>query len=71
MKQMDVRQKSAPDLQVMLATKRQELTDLRLAYATQKSKQHHKLGQTRKQIAQLLTLLRERQLVDAQGGNDG
>ncbi len=51
--------KSGPDLQKLLAEKREELRELRFKVAANQLKQVHKIRVVRTEIAQILTLLSE------------
>ncbi len=50
-----------PKLQEMLAELRQKLQDLRFGVANNQVKQVHQLRQVRTEIAQILTLIKQRQ----------
>lgn len=59
MKLTELRQKTAKDLQTMLAAKRQELVDYAIALSTQTTKQSHQRQILRHDVAQILTVLKE------------
>lgn len=68
MKLEDMRTMSDADLENQLDADRQELFNLRFQLATRKTKNHQRLPQVKREIAQILTVLRERELMVAYGG---
>ena len=61
----DLRDKPIDQLQSMLTERRRHLFDLRSQSVTEKLEDPTQLGKTRKQIARLLTLMKERQTAEA------
>ena len=61
MKIKEVREKEDPALQEELIAKRRHLFDLRTQAVTEKLEDPSQLGKTRRDIAQILTVLRQRQ----------
>lgn len=55
----DLKNKSLGELQKLLAEERARLRDLRFQVAAEQHKQVHELGQSRKTIARILTLLKQ------------
>jgi len=61
----ELREISTPELQTRLAGARQELFNLRIQQANHQLANSQRLGEVRREIARLLTLLRERELAEA------
>ena len=61
MKFKELKNLEVPKLQEMLAESRQKLQDLRFGVANNQLKQVRQLRQVRLQIAQILTLIKQRQ----------
>ncbi len=61
----ELRELSAPELQTRLAEARQELFNLRVQQANRQLTNSQRLGEVRREVARLLTLLRERELAEA------
>ncbi len=55
----DLKNKSLGELQKLLAEERARLRDLRFQVAAEQHKQVHELGQSKKTIARILTLLKQ------------
>lgn len=64
MKTAELRETKTPELYLQLEQLRRHLFDLRAQAVTEKLENPHQLGNTRKQIARTLTVLRERGDVD-------
>jgi large subunit ribosomal protein L29 len=62
MKTKELRDKETNVLQDEVATKRRHLFDLRTQAVTEKLEDPSQVGKTRREIAQILTLLRQREL---------
>jgi large subunit ribosomal protein L29 len=60
LKAKDLRNESAEELDVKLASLRQEIYNLRSEQLENKSKQTHLIGQKRKEIARILTVKGEK-----------
>jgi large subunit ribosomal protein L29 len=60
----EFRDKSAEDLQREIADKQRHLFDLRSQAVTEKLEDPTQIGKTRKEIARIKTILRERQLAE-------
>lgn len=56
----EIRKKSAEDLKKMLALAQDEVRTLRFKIASKEVKNHQQLRMVRRQIARILTILRER-----------
>ena len=65
MKISEVRGLNAEDLVKQLESAHKELLDLRFQLATKQLVNHRRLMMTRKKIAQINTILRERELAEA------
>jgi large subunit ribosomal protein L29 len=61
----ELRELSMPELQTRLTEARQELFNLRVQQANRQLTNSQRLGEVRKEIARLLTLMREREQVEA------
>jgi len=55
----ELRQKSREELQTLLEEKRRRLADLRLLVRQKKAKNVREIAETKKDVARILTLLRE------------
>lgn len=66
MKIKEFRDKESKALQEELTTKRRHLFDLRTQSVTEKLEDPTQLGKTRREIAQILTVLRQRQIEHTQ-----
>jgi large subunit ribosomal protein L29 len=64
MKTKELRDKETNVLQEELATKRRHLFDLRTQAVTEKLEDPSQVGKTRREIAQVMTLLRQRELAE-------
>ena len=62
MKIKEIREKESNVLQEELAAKRRHLFDLRTQAVTEKLENPSQVGKTRREIAQILTVLRQREL---------
>jgi large subunit ribosomal protein L29 len=62
----ELRDKKIEDLQREVIEKRKHLFDLRSQAVTEKLEDPTQIGKTRKQIARLNTILREKQLAESQ-----
>lgn len=60
-----LREKTVPELKVLLKEVRNDLTKLRLESAPKKVKNVHQIFWQRKKIARILTLIREKELLNA------
>lgn len=58
----DIRNKDAKGLQKLLAQERNKLRDLKFSVASKQHKNYKEVGQCRKNIAQILTVFKEKQL---------
>jgi len=61
----ELRELSGPELQTRLTEARQELFNLRVQQSNRQLTNSQRLGEVRREIARLLTLLRERELAEA------
>ncbi len=61
----ELRELSAPELQTRLAEARQEQFNLRVQQTNRQLTNSQRLGEVRREVARLLTLLRERELAEA------
>ncbi len=68
MKTEDIRTMSDADLENQLDADRRELFNLRFQLATRKTKNHQRIPQVKREIARILTVLRERELMVLYGG---
>ena len=66
MKVKEIREKETEHLKHELEEKRKHLFDLRSQAVTEKLEDPTQIGKTRKQIARLNTILREKQLAESQ-----
>lgn len=64
----DLREKSDQELAKFLAEKRQKLVDYQMQKTTLKLKNTQKIFQTKRDIARILTFLRERKIQASVGG---
>lgn len=71
MKAKQVRELSDEDLDVRLRDTRKELFNLRFQHATGQLDNPHKLSVTRREIARLLTSIKQRELDRAAAGGEG
>lgn len=62
MRTAELRRLSDPELATELATAREELFNLRFQLSTRQLKDHASIDRTRRKIAAILTLQREREL---------
>lgn len=67
MKTSDIRQLTTDELNIKLKNAKQELLNLRFAHATGSLKNPMQLKTTRKDIAKINTILRERELKEKKG----
>lgn len=65
MKIKEIRDKSDGDLKAELAERRKHLFDLRSQAVTEKLEDPTQLGKTRKDIARILTVMKQRQIAAA------
>lgn len=63
-----MREKTDQELTKLLAEKRQALVDCRLQKATLKLKNNQKISQAKREVARILTLLREKEIEDSLKG---
>ena len=70
MKSADIREMSESQLQRALEDSRQELFNMRFQIATRKIKNHQRIPQVKKDIARIMTALRERELMREYAGVD-
>ena len=70
MKPEEIRDMSLRQLQEKLEESRQELFNLRFQIATRKIKNHQRIPAVKKDIARLLTAIRERELIAQYTGVD-
>ncbi len=70
MKTEDLANMSEADLRNTLEESRQELFNLRFQIATRKIKNHKRIPAVKKDIARIMTLLRERELMSIYAGVD-
>lgn len=70
MKTEDLTNMSEADLRHNLEQSRQELFNLRFQLATRKIKNHKRLPAVKKDIARIMTVLRERELMSIYAGVD-
>lgn len=68
MKARQLRELSSEDLEVRLRDTRKELFNLRFQHATGQLDNPHKLNAARREIARLLTTIKQRELDEAAGG---
>jgi large subunit ribosomal protein L29 len=68
LKASKLRELSDDELDVRLRDTRRELFNLRFQHATGQLDNHNKLAETRREIARLLTLRKEREAEQAGGG---
>ncbi len=68
MRAKQLRELSGEDLAVRLRDTRKELFNLRFQHATGQLDNPHKLNATRREIARLLTTIKQRELDEAAGG---
>jgi large subunit ribosomal protein L29 len=54
-----LRTMNGPELIELLSKKRQEFMNLRFQLATRKLQDHNKLGEVRREVARILTVMRE------------
>ena len=66
MKIKEIREKSDKELLKMIAEKREYLRDIRFKIASKQFKNFNELNITKKDIAKLLTIMKERQLMKAE-----
>jgi large subunit ribosomal protein L29 len=66
MKIKEIREKETAQLQQELAEKQRKLFVLRTQSVTEKLEKPSELGKTRREIARILTVIRQRQLQEAQ-----
>jgi large subunit ribosomal protein L29 len=71
LKAKQVRELSDEDLDVRLRDTRKELINLRFQHATGQLDNPHKLSVTRREIARLLTSIKQRELDRAAAGGEG
>jgi large subunit ribosomal protein L29 len=71
LKAKQVRELSDEDLDVRLRDTRKELFNLRFQHATGQLDNPHKLSVTRREIARLLTSIKQRELDRAAAGGEG
>ena len=62
MKIKEIRQKSDKELRKLLLTLRDKLRDLRFKIASKQLKNYKEMGKIRKDVARILTVLKERKL---------
>lgn len=62
MKAKDLRQESDEELRLKIAENRKSLTEMSFNNAITPVEQSHKISEARKDIARMLTILREREL---------
>ncbi len=67
----ELRAKDAEDLKKMLADERRGFANLRFRTASSELENCAQVGKTRRQIARILTLLRERELAGKSGKKKG
>jgi large subunit ribosomal protein L29 len=70
MKAEEIQGMSEAQLQIALEENRQELFNLRFQIATRKIKNHQRIPQVKKDIARIMTALRERELMREFAGVD-
>ena|SRR5687768_13295037 len=70
MKTEELSSMSEADLRHTLEESRQELFNLRFQIATRKIKNHKRIPAVKKDIARIMTVLRERELMSAYAGVD-
>jgi large subunit ribosomal protein L29 len=70
MKAEEIHGMSESQLRVALEDARQELFNLRFQIATRKIKNHQRIPQVKKDIARIMTALRERELMHEYAGLD-
>jgi large subunit ribosomal protein L29 len=68
LKARQLRELSSEDLEVRLRDTRKELFNLRFQHATGQLDNPHKLNAARREIARLLTTIKQRELDEAAGG---
>jgi large subunit ribosomal protein L29 len=68
LKARQLRELSSEDLAVRLRDTRKELFNLRFQHATGQLDNPHKLNAARREIARLLTTIKQRELDEAAGG---
>ena len=71
MKAKQMRELSDEDLAVRLRDTRKELFNLRFQHATGQLDNPHKLNATRREIARLLTTIKQRELDSEAAGGEG
>lgn len=60
MKAKELRQKTEKELTILLEEKKEELKKLKIDLSLGKLKNYKKIGQTKKDIARILTILKEK-----------
>jgi len=70
MKTKEIREKETDHLKHELVEKRKHLFDLRSQAVTEKLEDPSQIGKTRKEIAQMKTILRQRELEAAKGSKE-
>ncbi len=70
MKIKDIRNKSTVELQKDLTEKRKKLQNIRFELTTKNLKNHREVRLTRKEIAQILTVLSEKKFLSEEGGKN-
>ena len=70
MKAEEIRGMSEAQLEIALEENRQELFNLRFQIATRKIKNHQRIPQVKKDIARIMTALKERELMREFAGVD-
>ena len=70
MKTEEMREMSDKDLQRTIDEHRQELFNLRFQIATRKIKNHQRIPEVKRDIARMMTLQRERDLMRRYGGDE-
>src|SRR4029078_13192468 len=66
----EIREMSVHELHRSLDESRQELFNLRFQLATRKTKNHQRIPVVKREIARIMTVLRERELMVQYGGAD-
>ena len=64
MKLSDIREKPTPELRALELELRRELFKMKMDHATQQLDQTHKLKRHKKTISRILTVIREREVVE-------
>ncbi|MGH2757627.1 MAG: 50S ribosomal protein L29 [Actinomycetota bacterium] len=70
MKAKDIRDLSRDEMEQRLRETREELFNLRFQNATGQLDNYKRLGELRRDVARIKTILRQQEIAEAEGGNE-